>query len=99
MRRAAVLIVAPDEPVAEAPSGEGEVESFTVVHNNKGLYRGMVVGRLVGSGERFVAISEDEAVMEAMMQEDWLGKRVAVATDAKGRGVFEPQAPGRGARL
>jgi acetyl-CoA C-acetyltransferase len=52
--------------------------------------RAYVLGRLDGSGDRFVAIAAHEAALLAdMLTKEQLGRRVAV-DDKDGRNVFRP---------
>lgn len=52
--------------------GRARVESFTVHHNRDNLpFRGVIIGRLEGSGERFVAnVGDDPRVFARMMDEE-----------------------------
>lgn len=84
----AELDAAPEAEVDDRPSGKGMVETYTVVHNNRGEYRAIVVGRLLSSGARFVSISNDVELMKRMKSEDFLHRIVDVSTDKKGVGRF-----------
>jgi hypothetical protein len=48
----------------------------------------MVIGELVESGARFVAVCEDTDVMAYMEANDMLGASVTVSTNSRGRGEF-----------
>ena len=43
------------------------------------------------TGERFVAVSEDPALMSYMSEHDMLGETVLVSTNDRGRGEFSLQ--------
>ena len=45
-------------------------------------------GCFLCTGERFVAVSEDPALMEYMSKHDMLGETVVVGTNNRGRGEF-----------
>lgn len=81
------LDAGPEVAVTETPAGLGKVLTYTVTHNAKGMYRAMVIGDLVESGERFVAVSEDPDLMAHMSEHDMLGASVQVSSDG-GRGEF-----------
>ena len=74
--------------VDETPTGRGVVQTYTVTYNAKGMYRAMVIGELHATGHRFVAISEDPALMTTMEAKDMLGAAINVHTDDRGRGIF-----------
>jgi acetyl-CoA C-acetyltransferase len=85
-----VLDAGAEEAVNEHPcDAVGHVETYTVVHDARGMKRSMVIGKLDATGERFVAISEDVRVMQQMMEQEMLGAKVLVDTDERGRGKFE----------
>lgn len=46
---------------------------------------------LAFTGERFVAVSEDPALMSYMSEHDMLGEVVLVSTSDRGRGEFSLQ--------
>lgn len=89
--------------VLERPHGAGAIETYTVVHlpNKKRL--GIVIGRMAdgasapavnGSAlpQRFVAhVPPEDALLERMMREDYLGRRGEVRPQAEGRNLFVPQ--------
>ena len=62
---------------------------YTVVHDQHGPVLGMVIGKLLSSGERFVGLSEDQATMQRMMRAEMVGVEVVLSTDDKTRGHFE----------
>ena len=64
------------------------VESYTVVHDRQREARAIVVGRLLATDARFVALTTDAATMRAMKTEEFLGREVELRTDAKGVGRF-----------
>jgi len=85
-----------------APSTAGEadgpatIESYTVAHSKNGPSHAVVVGRLDGTGERFLANThdEDDRTLHAMIEEDPLGAAIHVRSFEYGnRFVFAK--PGR----
>ncbi len=77
-------------PQAEAPQGAALVESYTVVNGRQGPERGIVLGRLVASGERFIANTPaDAATLARLEAEDLLAAPGQVRQQA-GRNLFTP---------
>lgn len=67
--------------VTDTPHGGARVETFTVVHDRDGSRRGIVVGRLDTTGERFLAGTGDNAATWALLEsEQPIGAHVAVTT-------------------
>jgi acetyl-CoA C-acetyltransferase len=66
--------------VAIEADGPARIESYTVVHGKEGPTHAIVVGRLDGTGERFLANThdEDQHTLEAMVEEDALGAAIHV---------------------
>ena len=76
--------------VAENPSGEGTIESYTVMCDRDGKpSRGIIIGRLNANNERFVANLPrgDVEAMEGLLGQDSVGMNGMVSTD-KGKSVF-----------
>uniref|UniRef100_A0A6S8F9P6 Thiolase-like protein type 1 additional C-terminal domain-containing protein n=1 Tax=Aplanochytrium stocchinoi TaxID=215587 RepID=A0A6S8F9P6_9STRA len=72
----------PEVKLSNCPEGLGTVETYTVVHKGKGNeYRGIVIGKLNESQERFVATSNDTKLMRIMKSREFLGQQVNVSTD------------------
>ena len=75
---------------AAQPSGRGVVESWTVVNGRNGPERGIVLGRLLASGERFIANTpNDAATLARLEREDALGLPGIVAPGAPAN-LFTP---------
>merc|ERR1740130_737511 len=66
----ATLDAVPDVAVASRPSGDGQVEAYTVVHNTAGSTKAICVGKLLETGERFVAVCTDKKIMQQIMADD-----------------------------
>jgi acetyl-CoA C-acetyltransferase len=66
--------------VAIEADGPARIESYTVVYGKEGPAHAIVVGRLDGTGERFLANTHDEdrQTLEAMVEEDALGAGIHV---------------------
>ena len=65
----------PMAPFTETPEGRATVETYTVMHNRQGPVQGIVLGRLLSTGERFVANTpSDEASLLALQARDALGR-------------------------
>ena len=58
--------------------GEAEVATYTVAHDRGVATLGVVVGRTT-SGTHVVASTNDSAMMQSMLDDDWCGKRIHVA--------------------
>ena len=65
----------PAPSVANEADGPATIESYTIVHGKGGPSQAVVVGRLDGTGERFLANThdEDDRTLQAMIEEDPLG--------------------------
>lgn len=75
--------------VDPAPQGPARIETWTVAFDKDRPALGFAIGRMAASGKRFVAtVPGGEAVLQRMMDEDWLGRDGTVATDAEGRSAF-----------
>ncbi|MEP1470350.1 MAG: acetyl-CoA acetyltransferase [Halieaceae bacterium] len=75
----------PATPFTERPNGEAVVETYTVMPGPQG-YRGVVVGRLAATNERFLAVTdpEDTGVSEMLEREDLLGVSGQVSAMERG---------------
>lgn len=72
----------------ETPSGGATVETYTVCCKQGIPQRGIVIGRLDGSGERFVANTPDNVdTLQLMMAEEYLGRQGTVES-AEGLNTF-----------
>ena len=79
----------PRVEVALEPSGEGKIETYTVVHNRKGPHFSIVLGRL-NDGRRFIAHTPpDEATLRNLMEVDSLGRPGTVSV-GDGHNIFVP---------
>ncbi|HJY39491.1 MAG TPA: acetyl-CoA acetyltransferase [Steroidobacteraceae bacterium] len=70
----------PAPTVADEADGPATIESYTVVHGKTGLSHAVVVGRLDGTGERFLANThdEDDRTLQSMIEDDPLGATIHV---------------------
>ena len=76
-----------------AGNGEGIVETYTIDYSGKSP-AGMVVGKLGGSGARFVAMTGgDASVVETMIVREPLGARVQVQVGDDGRSIIRSITP------
>lgn len=80
-------------PVTLRPEaeGSGRVETYTIVHGRDGApERGIIVGRLDASGERFLANTpSDPALLETLEASELIGVRGEVRT-RDGQSEFQP---------
>lgn len=84
----AELDARPKRRVDTAPAGQGSIETYCVAYGKAAPERAYVLGRLDGSGDRFVAVAPNEpAVLAEMLAREQLGRRVAVGP-RDGRNVF-----------
>ena len=73
----------------ETPQGRATIETYTVMHDRKGVERAIIIGRL-SDGTRFLADSpDDESTLQAMMDREVLGLVGEVSCEG-GRNVFVP---------
>ncbi len=88
--RQALLDAEPAPELVREPSGQGTVETYTVLHDRDGApVRGLVIGRL-DDGRRFLAnIPDDRATLEGLMLREGVGVCGRVTTHG-GLGRFEP---------
>jgi acetyl-CoA C-acetyltransferase len=70
----------PAPTVAGEADGPATIESYTVVHGKSGPSNAVVVGRLDGTGERFLANThdEDDRTLHSMIEDDPLGAAIHV---------------------
>ncbi|MEI6202358.1 MAG: acetyl-CoA acetyltransferase, partial [Enhydrobacter sp.] len=86
----AELDARPKRHVNTAPAGTGTIETYCVAYGKDAPDKGYVIGRLDGSGERFVAQAPDDAALLGdMLTEEQLGRKVTV-NEQGGRNVFRP---------
>jgi acetyl-CoA C-acetyltransferase len=81
----------PAPVLVPAPDGAGTIETYTVVYDRDGVpVRGIVVGRL-DDGRRFLANTPaDRALLEALTEEEAIGRRGRVGPGDGGVNRFEP---------
>ena len=83
----------PKLPATLAAEGAAVVETHTLAYDRRGTpSHGVVIGRLAGGGERFVASADEAApgTLQAMHDTDPLGRRIRVRAVERGnRFVFE----------
>lgn len=86
----AELDALPRQRVERRPSGTGVIETYCVAYGKSAPERGYILGRLDGSGDRFVAMAPDEpGVLADMLTTEQLGRKVSVG-ESGGRNVFHP---------
>ena len=74
----------------ETPSGAATVETYTVCFNRAVPERGIVIGRLNSTGQRFVANTpNDAASLQSMVEQEYLGKSGQVSS-REGLNTFTP---------
>ncbi len=80
----------PKAPFTEAPSGEGTIETYTIMHGKAGPELGLVIGRETSSGKRFIANTPDDAATLIDLQaKEGLGRRGRISRDGA-RNIFTP---------
>jgi acetyl-CoA C-acetyltransferase len=85
----------PHPPLFETPSGDAEVETYTVIFDRDGAPElGIVIGRLAGGphrGARFIANTPaDRRTLESMIKHEFIGAKGRVAQAEDARSVFSP---------
>ncbi len=76
--------------VNTAPSGAGTIETYCVAYGKDAPEKGYILGRLDGSGDRFVAMApNDPALLADMLTREQLGRKITVMQQ-DGRNVFRP---------
>ena len=86
----AELDAAPAPPQAQHAGGWATVETFTVRHGQDGQRTGVVVGRLQRTGERCVAMADDDELLELLSSEQPIGQPVRLPASSH-YGLFGPQ--------
>ena len=80
----------PKQRVNTTPAGTGTVETYCVAYGKDAPEKAYILGRLDGSGDRFVAMTgNDPALLADMLTKEQLGRKVSVA-EKDGRNVFHP---------
>lgn len=72
----------------ETPKGDATVETYTVCHSRGVPERGIVIGRLNSTGERFISNTGRGPVLDEMKERECLG-RLGVVTNLDGKNHFE----------
>ena len=85
----AELDARPRQRVETRPAGTGTIETYCVAFGKEAPEKAYALGRLDGSGDRFVAIATDPALLDDMLTREQLGRRISV-NDKDGRNVFRP---------
>ncbi|PCJ23436.1 MAG: acetyl-CoA acetyltransferase [SAR86 cluster bacterium] len=74
----------------ETPQGLSRIETYTVCCKKGVPYRGIIIGKVCDSSQRFVANTpDDSALLESMMEQEYLGKQGQV-TSSEGMNTFTP---------
>jgi acetyl-CoA C-acetyltransferase len=78
----------PKQTVNSAPAGEGTIETYCVAYGKASPETAYIFGRLDNSGDRFVALADnDPALLADMLAREQLGRRVNVRQQ-DGRNIF-----------
>ncbi|HTR87006.1 MAG TPA: acetyl-CoA acetyltransferase [Reyranella sp.] len=86
----AELDALPKRRVNTKPRGSGTIETYCVAYGKEAPEKGYILGRLDGSGDRFVAMApNDPALLADMLTTEQLGRRVTV-NEQDGRNLFRP---------
>ena len=75
-------------PALAPGEGEGVVETYTIDYSREAPV-GVIVGALANGGARFVATSDDPAIVQAMIEHDPLGARVTMTLNPDGRSLIK----------
>ena len=79
--------------IEEAPNGAGVIESYTVAHVAGRPPEGILIGTMSENGNRFCAhMSHEDGHVERLMQQDGIGMRGTLSSDADGMNHFVPEA-------
>ena len=77
-------------PFTESPAGIATVETYTICHTRGIPDRGIVIGRLADSGQRFLANTPvDRALFESMIKEEQIGRAGTVKNEGE-LNIFVP---------
>lgn len=80
----------PRQKVNTAPRGTATIETYCVAHGKTAPEKAYILGRLDGSGDRFVAMAADSpSLLADMLVHEQLGRAVNV-TQRDGCNVFQP---------
>jgi len=80
----------PKSAFTPTPSGRATIETYTVMHDRDGPAYSVLFGRLLATGERFIANTPDDAAtLHDLQQREGLGRTGAVSHH-DGRNTFVP---------
>ncbi|HET7524908.1 MAG TPA: acetyl-CoA acetyltransferase [Burkholderiaceae bacterium] len=80
----------PKAPFAHTPTGRAKIETYTVMHDRDGPVYAVLFGRLLASGERFIANTPDDAAtLHALQDHESLG-RTGTVSHRDGHNIFVP---------
>ncbi|WP_460775774.1 acetyl-CoA acetyltransferase [Microbacterium sp. GXF7504] len=85
---------APAVPQTSRANGWAVIETCTIDHHRDGRRRGIVIGRLEATGERFVALGleDDDRILDLLAGEEPIGMRVwALSTGPGNRVTVSPE--------
>jgi acetyl-CoA C-acetyltransferase len=86
----AKLDAGPKRRVDTRPNGAGTIETYCITYGREAPEKAYMIGRLDGSGDRFIAMGDtDPALLADMLTREQLGRKVSVGEKA-GRNVFRP---------
>jgi acetyl-CoA C-acetyltransferase len=86
----AELDARPKQRVNTRPAGTGTIETYCVAYGRDAPEKAYILGRLDGSGDRFVAMAAgDPALLGDMLTREQLGRKVSV-TEQDGHNAFRP---------
>lgn len=86
----AELDAGPKHRVDTAPVGIGTIETYCVAFGREAPERAQIIGRLDGSGDRFIALAPDDpALLAELTRQEQLGRKVSVSAE-NGRNIFHP---------
>lgn len=66
----------PSPAFTETPEGAGAIETFTVVYGKEAPQYAIIIGRLTGSGERFLAVMADQ--LDRLIDQPAIGRGITV---------------------
>jgi len=77
--------------LATHPKGEATIETYAVLHDKKGPERGVLFGRLLNTGERFVANTPSDAATLANLQTQESIGLSGIVSQVDGLNIFVPR--------
>ncbi len=79
----------PHSEIIEKPHGMGVIDTYTVIHPAGKPRMAILIGHMVEGGKRFIAnIKDDDAALDRLMQEDYIGAQGMLTSDAQGINHF-----------